>query len=183
MVTAGWAVVGLYLALGVDLVADLLHTTDRALSSLVSLVTQGCGGIAPMLLRRLGGRAASVTGCALLVAGVGVSVIGFDTAHAVLFFVGAAITGAGFGLSFTGSTSIVTAVVIAGGHPQLLPGFFALAHLAVSVPVVALGTAASRFGVAAFSRFGLLVVLLAVPAGALAARRDRPGSLSAIRSV
>ncbi|MBG7704428.1 MFS transporter [Streptomyces sp. MC1] len=184
MVTAGWAVVGLYLALGVDLVADLLHTTDRALSSLVILVVQGCGGVAPMVLRRLGDRAASVTGCALLVAGVGVSVIGFDTAHAVLFFVGAAITGAGFGLSFMGSTSTVTAVVVAGGHPQLLPGFFALAYLAVSVPVVALGTAASRFGVAAaFSWFGLLVVLLAVPAGALAARRDRPGPRSAIRSV
>ncbi|MEU5846106.1 MFS transporter [Saccharopolyspora shandongensis] len=177
LVTAGWAVVGMYLALGVDLVAGLLHTSDRALSSLVILVVQGCGGMAPMLLRRLGDRAASVTGCALLVLGVGVSVIGFDTAHAVLFFCGAAITGAGFGLSFMGSTSTVTAAVIAGGHPQLLPGFFALAYLAVSVPVVALGAAASRFGVAAaFSWFGLLAGLLAVVAGAVAVRRRRPES-------
>ncbi|MFD4723241.1 MFS transporter [Streptomyces sp. NPDC058423] len=177
IVTAGWAVVGLYLALGVDLVAGLLHTTDRALSSLVILVVQGCGGIAPMLLRRLGDQAASVTGCALLVAGVVVSVIGYDTTHALLFFSGAAITGAGFGLSFMGSTSTVTAAVIAGGHPQLLPGFFALAYLAVSVPVVALGAAASRFGVAAaFSGFGLLVALLAMVAGAIAVRRGRPVS-------
>ncbi|GGN62248.1 MFS transporter [Streptomyces albiflavescens] len=177
MVIAGWAVVGMYLALGVDLVAGLLHTSDRAMSSLVILVVQGCGGIAPMLLRRLGDRAASVTGCALLVAGVGVSVVGFDTAHALLFFSGAAITGAGFGLSFMGSTSTVTAAVIAGGHPQLLPGFFALAYLAVSVPVVALGAAASRFGVAAaFSGFGLLVALLAMVAGASAVRRGRPAS-------
>jgi MFS family permease len=174
IVTAGWAVVGLYLALGVDLVAGLLHTTDRALSSLVILVVQGCGGIAPMLLRRLGDRAASVTGCVLLVAGVGVSVIGYDTAHALLFFSGAAITGAGFGLTFMGSTSTVTAAVIAGDHPQLLPGFFALAYLAVSVPVVVLGAAAPRFGIAAaFSGFGLLVALLAVAAGVIAVRSGR----------
>jgi dipeptide/tripeptide permease len=174
IVTASWAVVGLYLALGVDLVAGLLHTRDRALSSLVILVVQGCGGIAPMLLRRLGDRAASVTGCALLVAGVGVSVIGFDTAHALLFFVGAAITGAGFGLCFMGSTSTVTAAVIARGDPQLLPGFFALAYMAVSVPVVALGAASSRFGVAAaFSWFGLPVALLAVVAGVIAVRSGR----------
>ncbi|WP_030178808.1 MFS transporter [Streptomyces sp. NRRL S-813] len=175
IVTASWAVVGLYLALGVDLVAGLLHTSDRALSSLVILVVQGFGGIAPMLLRRLDDRAASVTGCALLVVGVGVSVIGFDAAHALLFFSGAAVTGAGFGLCFMGSTSTVTAAVISGGHPQLLPGFFALAYLAVSVPVVALGAAASRFGVvAAFSWFGLLVVLLALMAGVIAARPGRP---------
>ncbi|MFE9628757.1 MFS transporter [Streptomyces sp. NPDC006527] len=174
IVTAGWAIVGLYLALGVDLVAGLLHTTDRALSSLVILVVQGCGGIAPMLLRRLGDRAASVTGCALLVAGVGVSVIGYDTAHVLLFFFGAAITGAGFGLTFMGSTSTVTAAMIAQGYPQLLPGFFALAYLAVSVPVVVLGAAASRFGVAAaFSGFGLLVALLAVAAGVIAVRSGR----------
>ena len=74
-----------------------------------------------------------------------------------------------------GSTSTVTAAVISGGHPQLLPGFFALAYLAVSVPVVAVGAAASRFGVAAvFSGFGLLVALLAVVAGTIAVRRGRP---------
>ncbi|WP_220278131.1 MFS transporter [Streptomyces himalayensis] len=174
IVTASWAVVGLYLALGVDLVAGLLHTTDRALSSLVILVVQGCGGIAPMLLRRLGDRAASVTGCALLVAGVGVSVIGYDTAHATLFFAGAAITGAGFGLCFMGSTSTVTAAAITRDEPQLLSGFFALAYMAVSVPVVVLGAVASRFGVAAaFSWFGLLVALLAMVAGAIAVRSGR----------
>ncbi|WP_409468953.1 hypothetical protein [Streptomyces sp. HC307] len=74
-----------------------------------------------------------------------------------------------------GSTSTVTAAMIAKGYPQLLPGFFALAYLAVSVPVVALGAAASRFGVAAaFSGFGLLVALLAMVAGAIAVRRGRP---------
>ncbi|OAH13102.1 hypothetical protein STSP_35570 [Streptomyces jeddahensis] len=105
------------------------------------------------------------------------SVIGYDTAHALLFFFGAAITGAGFGLSFMGSTSTVTAAMIAKGHPQLLPGFFALAYMAVSVPVVVLGAAASRFGVAAaFSWFGLLVALLAVAAGAIAVRSGRAES-------
>ncbi|MEV6781273.1 MFS transporter [Streptomyces sp. NPDC051098] len=55
IVTAGWAVVGLYLALGVEMSSTLLHTQDRALSALVILVVQGFGGIAPMLLQRLRG--------------------------------------------------------------------------------------------------------------------------------
>jgi MFS family permease len=184
IVTASWAVVGLYLALGVDLVAGLLHTDDRALSSLVILVVQGSGGMAPMLLRRLDNQAASVAGCALLVVGVGVSVTGFDLAHAVLFFSGAAITGMGFGLCFMGSTSTVTAAMIAKDRPQILPAFFALAYLAVSVPVVVLGAAASRFGVAAaFSGFGLVVAVLAVLAGAIAVRRGRPCTSPARRST
>ncbi len=117
LATASWAVVGTYLALGVDLVADLLHTTDRALSSLVILVVQGCGGLPSALPRRLGARAATVTGCASLVAGLGGAVAGYDTGVAAVFFLGAALTGAGFGLCFTGATSTVTAAVLDAGLP------------------------------------------------------------------
>ncbi|MFF8309083.1 hypothetical protein [Streptomyces lydicus] len=103
------------------------------------------------------------------------SLIGFDAAHAVLFFIGAAITGAGFGLCFMGSISTVTAAALARGHSQLLPGLFALAYVAVSMPVVALGAAASRFGIAATpSWFALLVALLAVAARAIAIHSSRP---------
>ncbi|MFG2767625.1 MFS transporter [Streptomyces rubiginosohelvolus] len=169
IVTAGWAVVGLYLALGVEMTSTLLHTQDRALSALVILVVQGAGGITPMLFQRLSDRVSSVIGCALLIAGLALSVWGYSSTLAGAFFAGAAVTGAGFGLSFVGSMSTVTAAGRTGGDPALLPGFFALAYLAVSLPVVALGIASSWLGVQqAFSYFGFVVGLLALAAGILA---------------
>ncbi|MFG2925653.1 MFS transporter [Streptomyces sp. NPDC048305] len=169
IVTAGWAVVGLYLALGVEMTSTLLHTQDRALSALVILVVQGFGGIAPMLFQRLSDRASSVTGCALLIAGLALSVWGFSNTLAGVFFAGAAITGAGFGMSFMGSMSTVTTAGRAGGDAALLPGFFALAYLAVSLPVVALGVASSWLGAQqAFLYFGLFVGVLALLAGIVA---------------
>jgi hypothetical protein len=162
---------GLYLALGVELTATLLHTRDRALSSLVILVVQGCGGLAPMLVRGLNDRAASLSGCVLLVAGVAVSVTGFGGGHALVFFAGAAITGAGFGLCFMGSTSTVTAAAKAEGDASVVSGFFAIAYIAVSMPIVVLGVVEPWLGMqAAFSWFGLLVALFALAAGAIAVR-------------
>jgi predicted MFS family arabinose efflux permease len=179
IVTAGWAVVGLYLALGVEMTSTLLDTQDQARSALVILVVQGSGGIAPVLLRRLSDRSSSVAGCALLVSGLALSVWGYGHALAGVFFVGAAVTGIGFGLTFVGSMSTVTAAGRAAGDTAVLPGFFALAYLAVSLPVVALGVASSWLGGVrqAFSWFGLAVGLLAFAAGLtalLASRRSRP---------
>jgi hypothetical protein len=135
IVAASWAVVGLYLAPGVELTATLLHTCDRALSLLVILVVQGCGGLAPMLVRGLNGRAASLSGCVLLVA------------------------------------------ARAEGDASIVSGFFAIAYIAVSMPIVVLGVVELWLGLqAAFSWFGLLVALFALAAGAIA-RSNQVGPL------
>lgn len=182
LVTASWAVVGLYLALGVEMTSALLHTDDRAVSALVILVVQGSGGLAPVLMRHRSDRSVSVTGCVLLVLGLALSVLGYDHAQVALFFGGAAVTGAGFGLSFMASMSTVTAAARAMNDATVLPGFFVTAYIAVSLPVVALGIASSRLGVqSAFAWFGLLVGLLAAAAAVIAirwrpspARHDQP---------
>ncbi|MEV6781275.1 hypothetical protein [Streptomyces sp. NPDC051098] len=107
-------------------------------------------------------------------AGLALSVWGYSSMLAGLFFAGAAITGAGFGLSFMGSMSTVTASMRTTGDTTALPAFFALAYLAVSLPVVALGFAASWLGVQqAFSWFGLFVGLLALAAGLIALLQTR----------
>ncbi|WP_432043342.1 MFS transporter [Streptomyces cadmiisoli] len=169
VVTASWAVVGLYLALGVEMTSTLLHTRDRALSALVILVVQGCGGLAPMLLGRMSDRSASVTGSASLVAGLAMSVWAHGNADAGVFFAGAAVTGAGFGLCFMASMSTVTAAARDTDDGAVLPLFFAMAYVAVSVPVVALGVAASWLSVrSAYAGFGLAVGLVAVAAAVLA---------------
>ncbi|MGW8742403.1 MFS transporter [Streptomyces sp. NPDC055794] len=182
LVTASWAVVGLYLALGVEMTSTLLHTDDRAISALVILVVQGSGGLAPALLRRLSDRSASAAGCILLVLGLALSVWGYHSVQAALFFSGAAITGAGFGLCFMGSMSTVTAAARSLQDAAVLPGFFATAYVAVSLPVVALGVAASHLGVqSAFGWFGLLISLIAIAAAVIALRT--PGHRPAPRPV
>ncbi|MFF8096915.1 MFS transporter [Streptomyces sp. NPDC016675] len=175
LVTASWAVVGLYLALGVEMTSTLLHTHDRATSALVILVVQGSGGLAPALLRRMSDRSASVTGCILLISGLALSVEGYGSTQAALFFGGAAITGAGFGLCFMGSMSTVTAAARALQDTAVLPGFFVTAYVAVSLPVVALGIVASHLGVEpAFAWFGLLISLIAMAAAVIALRTVEP---------
>ncbi|MFJ2478538.1 MFS transporter [Streptomyces sp. NPDC087659] len=171
-VIVGWSVVGLYLALGVELAASVMHTSDRALSSLVILVVQGCGGAAPLLWRRSQPHQASIRGCAAIVAGTGLSITGLLGDHPLMFFAGAAVTGGGFGLTFMGSLGRVTAAARGGGT---VSAFYAIAYVAVSVPIVAVGAAESLVGLRdAFTGFGLIVALLAVAAGALTLSSPRP---------
>jgi hypothetical protein len=104
--------------------------------------------------------------------GTGLSVTGLLGSVPAAFFAGAGLTGAGFGLTFVGSTARVTAA--SRGSGDVVSLFFALAYVAVSVPIVAVGAVESWLGLrGAFTAFGVFVALTAVVPVTVTARDSR----------
>ncbi|MEU4173388.1 MFS transporter [Streptomyces sp. NPDC026665] len=160
-IVVGWSVAGLYLALGVELTASVMSTQNRASSSLIILIVQGAGGTAPLIWKKLNATRAALSGCLSIVAGLAISVVGI-TGPAAVFFVGAAVTGSGFGLTFMGSLRRVSAAALDG---DTISAFYAIAYIAVSVPIIAVGVIESLVGLqGAFICFGGIVTFLAASA-------------------
>jgi hypothetical protein len=114
-----------------------------------------------------------LAGCVLLLAGVAVTFGAIATATAAAFLVGAAVSGAGFGLAFQGAFRMIAALATADQRAGLVTAIFAVGYLAFSVPALIAGVAATRFGLHATALVysASVAVLVVTAAGILLARR------------
>ena len=97
---AVWALAGLYGALGPALVGKLLGSNNTILAGLILAALAVTGSAMVLLLRNLSPVTVMVTGVTTLFVGVAVTLLALGLGSLVLFFVGTAIAGAGFGAGF-----------------------------------------------------------------------------------
>jgi hypothetical protein len=169
-VLAPWAVGGLYLALGGSLVRELLPDPVGAhlLAGLVLVSVQGVGGVAQLVCTRLTNTVSGLVGGAALLVGLATVACalphgaGRGTGSPVLFLVGDAVTGVGFGLTFLSATRRVGALAPPERRGGVLAAFFVVGYLGISVPVVAVGVISGRLGLVPTFRLFALVVAVAV---------------------
>ncbi|HEV7452640.1 MAG TPA: MFS transporter [Pseudonocardiaceae bacterium] len=163
-VTAAWSVGGLYLGLGGSLAKELLQGNNHFITGLVILSMQGVAGLAQLMwnLRwsSVSNTVASVAGCAALLMGMPVVALSLLVGSPAVFFVGAVVTGVGFGLAFMGSTRRVTQMAPAARRGGTLAAYFVVAYLAFSIPVVAAGFLTTRIGLS--RTFYLFAAVIAV---------------------
>lgn len=143
---AGWALGGLYLALGPSIAAVLLHSADAVPGGLVIFLLCGVGAVTSVLLRGTGARTAMTAGSLLLVVGVGGTVIAIAAGSAPGFFLGTAFAGTGFGLSFLGTFRTLSALAPPSGRAGLIATIYIVSYLAFSLPVIGAGVAVTHFG-------------------------------------
>jgi len=165
-VVAAWSVGGLFLGLGGNLAQNLLHVHNHLVIGLVILMVQGVGGVAQLLLRGLATVRATVLGCAALVVGMALVALSIHLVDAAVFLIGCCAAGVGFGLTFMGSTRVVTEAAPARQMGEVLAAYFLIAYLAISVPVMAAGAIATRIGLT--SSFYLFAAVMSVVAAATA---------------
>jgi hypothetical protein len=127
-------------------------------------------------------------GTALLVLGVGATLVATTNGSASLFFVGTAIAGAGFGAAFQGAIRSVLSLAAAHERAGVLSVLYVIAYLAMGVPAVLGGIRFVQCG-AVFTtarEYGAAVMALAALAfagalrGARAPERPTAGYLSAV---
>jgi MFS family permease len=160
---AGWALGGLYLALGPSLVAGLLHSTDPVAGGAVIFLLTGVGAITSIVCRGWNPPTAMGVGCLLLAVGVGGTVAAVAASSAAGFFVGTAFAGTGFGLAFLGVFRTLVALAPPAGRAGLITAIYIVSYLAFSLPVIAAGIAASHVGLRDTAEvYGLAVAALAV---------------------
>jgi predicted MFS family arabinose efflux permease len=173
-VYSSWSIGGLFLSLGPQLSAMLFHSSNHIINGLPFMVLAGAGALAQLTLGRsapwLGASAGSVAlagGMALIVAGVGLE-------SAVLYLLGAAVGGAGFGVAFLGGLRTLSAAIPARHRAEVMSAFYVVAYSSLSLPAVTAGLLVTPLGVrTTFEIFGSLIGALALVV-AFEAWRTRP---------
>jgi MFS family permease len=164
---AGWALGGLYLALGPSLAAELLHSANPVAGGAVIFLLTGMGAATSIVCRGWNPPAAMGVGCLLLAVGVVGTVAAVAAGSAAGFFVATAFSGIGFGLAFLGVFRTLVALAPPAGRAGLITAIYIVSYLAFSLPVIAAGIAASHVGLHDTAQvYGLAVAALALLAAA-----------------
>jgi len=178
---ATWALGGLYLSLGPSLAAGVLHIQSHLVGGLVIFALTGMGVIGSLALRDGASRRVMVVGSMVLAVGAGVTLLALALTSTVVFFLGTAIAGFGFGAAFLGAFRTLSVLAEPGERAELFATVYVVSYLAFSLPAIAAGLAVSPLGLRRTATvYGVAVILFAVSAVlGLNARRPREASRTA----
>ncbi len=143
---AGFAVMGLFVAVSPRFVAQALTNPSPAFEGLVVFAVFGASVVAQVALKGASTTRALNAGCALLVVGMLVLVWGLQAQSVPLIVLAAVTAGVGQGLSFSKGLASVLAKVDPHERAGVTSAFFVVAYIAISVPVIGEGVAAQHQG-------------------------------------
>lgn len=169
-VFASWSVGGLYLTLAPSLTQELLHTHSHVAGGVAVFSLAGAGALSQLAFRRLAAEHAMHRGAVALAVGMVALALSLSTGSAAVFLAATALTGAGFGVAFMGAIRVVSTAAPSEHRAAVMSAFYVVAYVAISVPAIAAGLAATDLGLEhTFQAFAVVVAALAL-ATAFAAR-------------
>ena len=173
-VIASWSIGGLFISLGPALSAQLLHTDNHIVTGLAVFSLAASGALAQLAFGRSAPWAGTSGGSLALATGMIAIVIAASTETTALFWLGAILGGAGFGVAFLGGLRALSASIPPQHRAEVMSAFYVVAYLAISVPAVIAGVLVTPLGLeSTFEIFGSVVAALAL-AVAFEAYRTRP---------
>ena len=167
-----FGLVGLYLSLGPALAALVLQSTNRVVGGLVVLALMGSGAVSAAVLFRANPAPVLVRAPAMLIGGVGVTLIGVWAESIVVLFAGSVIAGIGLGPAFSAFLRTVAPLAPAEQRAALLSATYVLIYLSFSVPAMVAGVAVTIYGLEPTAyAYGLAVMTLAAITTVAVSRR------------
>ncbi len=167
-----WALVGLYLSLGPSLALSLLGTNSRILGALVITAQAGTAAVSATAAQRIEPRRLVVWGSAVLMTGVGITLLGVVIDSLPLLYLGSMLAGAGFGPAYLGIYRSLALLAPPDQRSGLFAAVYLAFYLALSIPTVLAGAAVGRFGLHPTTYgYGILVMGLAVVTTVLVGRK------------
>jgi hypothetical protein len=136
---AAWSLAGLYGSLGPALIRQVTGSDALVLGGLGLFALAGAGSLAVLGLRNATPQTSMTIGTTLLIAGVGVSLLGVNATSGLVFFGGTVIAGFGFGASFQGGIRTVMPFAEAHQRAGLLSVIYSISYVALGVPAVIAG--------------------------------------------
>lgn len=165
LLIANWALSGLFLSLGGSLVAGVLHTPSHVVAGLAVLALAGTAVVASILTTTVGSRTLMLGGSVALVIGVAVALIGLHNASISIFFIGAVLTGLGFGPAWSGAFRLIISVAPTDQRAGLVSAIFVISYLGFSVPAIVAGIVSTQVGLLTTTTwYGVVVMVLAAAA-------------------
>jgi MFS family permease len=173
---AMWALAALYLSLGPALVNSLIRTQNNAVGVLVIVALMAVAAVTSALAAGMEPRPLVVRGSLALVLGVGVSLVGLLVESGSGLLVGSAIAGLGLGPAFSGVIRTLGPLAPPESRGALFAALYIVIYFSISVPAIAAGIAASRYGLRATTYvFGLVVIALAAITTVAVSRNEVSG--------
>jgi MFS family permease len=176
-VLSSWSIGGLFLSLGPQLSA-IVYSSDNHLvvSGLAFVLLTGAATISQLAFGRSTPWLSAVYGSLVLALGMATIVAASATDSAVLFTVGAIVTGGGFGVAFLGGLRSLSAAIPPEHRAATMSAFYVVAYGSLSVPAVIAGLVVEPLGVQeTFEIFGSAIAVLALLV-AREAWRQRPAA-------
>jgi MFS family permease len=162
-VVSSWSIGGLFLSLGPTLSATLFHTDNHIVGGLAVFALAGSGAAAQLLFGRTPAWLAASAGSFALAVGTLMIVIAASSDSAALYWTGAVVGGAGFGLAFLGGLRALSAVIPPEHRAQVMSAFYIVAYSALSIPAILAGVLVTPLGLqSTFEIFGSVVAVLAL---------------------
>jgi MFS family permease len=173
-VISSWSIGGLFLSLGPQLSADLLHTTNHLLAGTSVFALAGSAAVAQLVFGRTAPWFGAAVGSVTLSAGMLLIVLASSLDSSALFLVGAIVGGGGFGVAFLGALRALSAAIPPAHRAAVMSAFYIVAYLSISLPAIAAGFAVTPLGLrSTFEIFGSVIAGLALVV-AFEAWRTRP---------
>lgn len=167
-----WALSGLYLALGPSLALETLATTNRFTGGLIIFALCGTGAAASFALRRADANRLFVSGSAVVIIGVGVTLLGVLSGNAALLFGGSVIAGVGLGGGFSAFVRATTPLALPEQRGALVAAIYVVVFVSFSVPTIVAGALVSMFGLRSTALvYGVVVMALAAATTVAVSRR------------
>lgn len=167
-----WALSGLYLALGPSLALDTLETTNRLVGGLIIFALCGTGAAASFLLRRADPNRLLLAGSAVVIVGVGVTLLGVLSGNPALIYGGSVVAGVGLGGGFSAFVRATSPLVLPEQRGALVAAIYVVVFVSFSVPTIVAGALVSVFGLRSTALgYGVVVMALAAITTVAVSRR------------
>jgi MFS family permease len=171
---ATWASAGLYLALGPSLVTGVLGMRDYLIAGFAVATVTAAGAATSVAVNNWPPLRAMLAGCTTLAIGTGCTILALWLRSTPVFFVGAAVSGVGFGAAFLGAFRSVAQLATSKDRAELFATVYIVSYLAFSVPAVLAGLAVMPLGLRTTATlYGAVVAALALVVLPLTRLRDR----------
>jgi predicted MFS family arabinose efflux permease len=173
-VISSWSIGGLFFSLGPQLAASLFDTPNHLVTGLGVSALAASGAAAQFAFGRSVPWAGTAYGSLALATGLVAIVIAASTEVPALFWFGATVGGAGFGVAFLGGLRALSAAIPPAHRAEVMSAFYVVAYLSLSLPAVMAGLAVTPWGLeTTFEVFGSVVAAIALLV-AFEAYRTRP---------
>ncbi|QEI06658.1 MFS transporter [Pigmentiphaga aceris] len=161
-----WMTGGFYMSLGPSLARSVTHIDTPIIGGLLVCALTLSAGLVILILRNRDPRISLSLSSVMMVTGIGTTLIGVALGQALVLFGGTLLAGIGFGSGFLGAMRSIMPLAAPHERAGLLAVFYTLSYLAMSLPAMLAGLAASTIGLTyATYGYGLTIMVLASSAG------------------
>jgi MFS family permease len=143
---AVWALGSFVQSLGPALISGILESTNLLWGAFVVALLSGLGSLGLLAFRNASPSITTRVGLSILVAGSLLTLAAVAVSGSVWLFVGTAVSGVGWGVSYLGLFRNLVAIAKPSERAELVSLIYVVAYLGLSVPAVIAGLAVNRWG-------------------------------------